>query len=140
MTIATVTTDINIGRFKIPANGQNMIMINYAQRNNLVVELAIPEPMKSNVLATLQWLHKERKLSRVILTSIHQLPTKKNELEELIKNMKDVEFHFALENLKGQGKDFLTETAKEAQIFMNASSIDNKEKSYLDLHKITQKP
>ena len=100
MTIATVTTDINIGRFKIPANGQNMIMINYAQRNNLTVELAIPEPMKSNVLATLQWLHKERKLSRVILTSIHQLPTKKNELEELIKNMKDVEFHFALENLK----------------------------------------
>ena len=80
MTIATVTTDINIGRFKIPANGQNMIMINYAQRNNLAVELAIPEPMKSNVLATLQWLHKERKLSRVILTSIHQLPTKKDEL------------------------------------------------------------
>ena len=37
MTIATVTTDINIGQFKIPANGQNMIMINYAQRNNLVV-------------------------------------------------------------------------------------------------------
>lgn len=140
MTIATVTTDINIGRFKIPANGQNMIMINYAQRNNLAVELAIPEPMKSNVLATLQWLHKERKLSRVILTSIHQLPTKKNELEELIKNMNDVEFHFALENLKGQGKDFLTETAKEAQIFMNAASIDNKKKSYLDLHKITQKP
>ena len=60
MTIATVTTDINIGQFKIPANGQNMIMINYAQRNNLVVELAIPEPMKSNALATLQWLHKER--------------------------------------------------------------------------------
>ena len=74
------------------------------------------------------------------MTSIHQLPTKKNELEDLIKNMKDVEFHFALENLKGQGKDFLKETAKEAQIFMNASSIDNKEKSYLDLHKITQKP
>mgnify|MGYP001467698848 FL=1 len=117
-----------------------MIMINYAQRNNLAVELAIPEPMKSNVLATLQWLHKERKLSRVILTSIHQLPTKKNELEELIKNMNDVEFHFALENLKGQVKDFLTETAKEAQIFMNAASIDNKKKSYLDLHKIKQKP
>ena len=37
MTIATVTTDINVGRFKIPANGQNMIMINYAQRNNLAL-------------------------------------------------------------------------------------------------------
>ena len=139
MTTATVTTDINIGQFKIPANGQNMIMINYAQRNNLVVELAIPEPMKSNALATLQWLHNEKKLSKVILTSIHQLPIKKNELEELLKNMKDVELHFALENLKGQGIKFLTETAKEAQIFMKASIIDSKEKSYLDLHKIIQK-
>ena len=35
MTVATVTTDINIGPFKIPANGQNMIMNNYAHRNNL---------------------------------------------------------------------------------------------------------
>lgn len=77
MTVATVTTDINIGPFKIPANGQNMIMINYAQRNNLTVELAIPEPMKSNALATVQWLHKDRKLTRVILLSMHQLPVKK---------------------------------------------------------------
>ena len=37
-----------------------MIMINYNQRNNLAVELAIPEPMKSNALATLQWLHKRK--------------------------------------------------------------------------------
>ena len=43
MTIATVTTDIHIGPFKIPSNGQNMIMNNYAQRNNLKVELVIPE-------------------------------------------------------------------------------------------------
>ena len=45
MTTATITTDINIGPFKIPSNGQNMIMNNYAQRNNLVVELVIPEPL-----------------------------------------------------------------------------------------------
>tara|TARA_B100000780_G_scaffold275850_1_gene243315 strand:+ start:2516 stop:2938 length:423 start_codon:yes stop_codon:yes gene_type:complete len=139
MTVATVTTDINIGPFKIPANGQNMIMINYAQRNNLTVELAIPEPMKSNALATVQWLHKDRKLTRVILLSMHQLPVKKKELEELINNMKEVEFHFALENLKGKGKNFLIETAKEALIFMKASNIESKEKEYLDLHKIIQK-
>ena len=36
MTIATVTTDINIGPFKIPSNGQNMIMNNYAIRKNLI--------------------------------------------------------------------------------------------------------
>ena len=57
MTIATVTTDINIGPFKIPANAQNMIMNNYAQRNNLAVELVIPEPFKSNALETVRWLH-----------------------------------------------------------------------------------
>ena len=53
--------------------------------------------------------------------------------------MEDVEFHFALENLKGKGKNFLIETSKEAKIFMNASNIESKEKNYLDLYKITQK-
>ena len=38
MTVATITTDINIGPFKIPSNGQSMIMNNYAQRNNLAVD------------------------------------------------------------------------------------------------------
>ena len=71
MTTATITTDINIGPFRIPSNGQNMIMNNYAGRNNLAVEIIIPEPMMSNALATVQWLHKERKLSKVILSSIH---------------------------------------------------------------------
>ena len=95
--------------------------------------------MRSNALATIQWLHKERKLTRVILSSIHQLPINKKEFEELIQNMEDVEFHFALENLKGKGKNFLIETSKEAKIFMNASNIESKEKNYLDLYKITQK-
>ena len=45
MITATITTDINIGPFRIPSNGQNMIMNNYAERNNLVVELVIPEPL-----------------------------------------------------------------------------------------------
>ena len=67
MTTATVTTDINIGPFKIPSNGQNMIMNNYADRHNLTVELVIPEPMKSNSLATSQWLHKERKLILMVV-------------------------------------------------------------------------
>ena len=64
MTVATVTTDINIGPFKIPSNGQSMIMNNYAQRNNLAVELAIPEPLMSNHFATVLWLHEERNLSK----------------------------------------------------------------------------
>ena len=135
MTIASVTTDINIGPFKIPSNGQNMIMNNYAERNNLVVEMVIPEPMMSNALATLQWLHKERKISKVILSSIHQLPIQQDRIEELLKNMEDVEFHFALEGISGKGKVFLMETIKEAKMFMNAQTIDSTKTTWLDLHK-----
>ena len=135
MTTATITTDINIGPFKIPSNGQNMIMNNYAERNNLVVELAIPEPMMSKALATVQWLHKERKLSRVILSSIHQLPIKQDRIEELLKNMEDVEFHFALEGISGKGRGFLLETIKEAQMFMKTQTIDSRKTTWSDLYK-----
>ena len=139
MTTATITTDINIGPFRIPSNGQSMIMNNYAQRNNLVVELAIPEPMMSNALATVQWLHKERKLSKVILSSIHQLPTKQDRIEELLKNMEDVEFHFALEGISGKGRDFLLETIKEAKMFMKAQTIDSTKTTWSDLYKVMTK-
>ena len=105
MTIATVTTDINIGPFKIPANAQNMIMNNYAQRNNLQVELVIPEPFKSNALVTLQWLNKDIKFTKIILSSIYQLPRKKW-INDFIINFKRVEFHFALEGMHGKGKKF----------------------------------
>ena len=98
MAIAIVNTDINIGPFKIPSNGQNMIMNNYAERNNFSVEIIIPEPMMSNELATTQWLHDDKKLTKVILCSIHQLPTKKAAIDKLLKNMGGVEFHFALED------------------------------------------
>jgi len=135
MTVATITTDINIGPFKIPSNGQNMIMNNYAQRNNLTVELVIPEPMMSQALATIQWIHKERKLTKVILSSIHQLPVEGDRINELLKNMKDVEFHFALEGISGKGKTFLMKIVKEAKIFMNSQNIESTKTNWLDLHK-----
>ncbi len=139
MTTATITTDINIGPFKIPSNGQNMIMNNYAERNNLPVEIVIPEPMMSNALATVQWLHKERKLSKVILSSIHQLPTKQDRIEELLKNMENVEFHFALEGISGKGRSFLLECIKEAKIFMNSQTIDSTKTTWSDLYKVMTK-
>ena len=139
MTTATITTDINIGPFKIPSNGQNMIMNNYAERNNLAVEIVIPEPMMSNALALAQWLHKERKLSKVILSSIHQLPIKQDKIEELLKNMEDVEFHFALEGISGKGRGFLLETIKEAKIFMKAQTIDSTKTTWSDLYTIMTK-
>ena len=138
MSTATITTDINIGPFKIPSNGQNMIMNNYAERNNLVVEAIIPEPLMSNALATAQWLHKEKKLTKVIMCSIHQLPTKQDRIEKLLNNMEDVEFHFALEGIWGKGSNFLLECIKEAKMFMNAKTIDSTKTTWLELFKLKQ--
>ena len=138
MSTATITTDINIGPFKIPSNGQNMIMNNYAERNNLVVEAIIPEPLMSNALATAQWLHKEKKLTKVIMCSIHQLPTKQDRIDQLINNMEDVEFHFALEGICGKGRNFLLECIKEAKMFMNAKTIDSTKTTWLELFKLKQ--
>ena len=138
MSTETITTDINIGPFKIPSNGQNMIMNNYAERNNLVVEAIIPEPLMSNALATVQWLHKEKKFTKVIMCSIHQLPTKQDRIDQLINNMEDVEFHFALEGICGKGRNFLLECIKEAKMFMNAKTIDSTKTTWLELFKMKQ--
>ena len=138
MSTAIINTDINIGPFKIPNNGQNMIMNYYAERNNLAVELVVPEPMMSKEFATTLWLHKDRKFSKVILCSIHQLPVKGNRIEKLLENMEDVEFHFALEGISGKGRKFLLECVKEAKMFMNAQTIDSTKTTWLDLYKMMQ--
>ena len=139
MTIATVTTDINIGPFRIPANGQNMIMNNYAQRNNLTVELVIPEPFKSNALATVKWLHKDVKFTKIILCSIYQLPRKKKWFDEVTRNFSKVEFHFALEGISGTGGKFLQDCIKEAKIFKEADAIDSTKTTWSELYKLKQK-
>ena len=139
MTTASVTTDINIGPFMIPSNGQNMIMNNYAQRNNLVVEIVIPEPFQSNALATVQWLHhNDKKFNKVILCSIHQLPVKQDSIDELLNNMEGVEFHFALEGIYGKGRKFLLERIKEAKMFMSAETIDSTKATWSELYKMIQ--
>ncbi len=136
MTIATVTTDINIGPFKIPANAQNMIMNNYAQRNNLQVELVIPEPFKSNALVTLQWLNKDIKFTKIILSSIYQLPRKKDWINDFIINFKRVEFHFALEGMHGKGKNFLLSCIDEVSKFEKNQIIDSKKIKWTSLYKM----
>ena len=138
MSTGIVTTDVNIGPFKIPGNGQNMIMNNYAERNNLVVEVIIPEPMMSNALATVLWLHNDKKFDKIILCSIHQLPVKQDRIDKLLNNMEDVEFHFALEGICGKGRNFLLECIKEAKIFMNAKTIDSTKTTWSGLYKMMQ--
>ena len=138
MTIATVTTDINIGPFRIPSNGQNMIMNNYAQRNKLSVELVIPEPMMSNSLATTQWIHKQNKLTVVILSSIHQLPKDIKEIDQFKKNMKDIEFHFALEGLRGKNNSFIDKIIYEVNIFDKAKYIDSSNTNWIELYNLKE--
>jgi len=139
MTVASITTDINIGPFKIPSNGQNMIMNNYASRNKLLVELVIPEPMMSTALETVQWIHRENNLTKVIMCSIHQLPNDENKIQELIKSMKNVEFHFALEGISGKGKIFLLESIKESRLFKQAKKIDSTKSSWSELFEMIKK-
>ena len=139
MTVASITTDINIGPFKIPSNGQNMIMNNYASRNQLTIELVIPEPMMSNALETVQWVHDENNLTKVIMCSMHQLPKDENRAHELIKSMESVEFHFALEGISGKGKKFLLETIKESKLFIQAKKIDSTKSSWSELFKMMKK-
>jgi hypothetical protein len=113
-------------------------MNNYAERNNLVVEVIIPEPMMSNALATVLWLHNEKKFNKIILCSIHQLPVKQDRIDKLLNNMEDVEFHFALEGICGKGRNFLLECIKEAKIFMNAKTIDSTKTTWSGLYKMMQ--
>ena len=134
MTIAIINTDMNIGPFKIPGNGQNMILNFYAERKGISVEEIIPEPFKSPDLATTLWTHKRKKLTKVILCSIHQLPQEKKRINVLLDKMKKVEFHFVLEGISGKGKKFLIECISEAKIFKNAKIIDSKNTSWTKLY------
>ena len=67
------------------------------------------------------------------MCSIHQLPTKKNRIDELLLSMADVEFHFALEGLSGKGEKFLLDCINEARMFIQSEIIDSNKSSWLDL-------
>ncbi|MDB3943282.1 hypothetical protein N9365_02320 [Candidatus Pelagibacter sp.] len=135
MSTASVTTDINIGPYKIPSNAQNMIMNNFAERNGLKIEFVIPEPIMSNQLGTTQWLYKDFKFKNIILCSIHQLPLDKVNQNNLIKNLEKVRFNFVIEGLSGVGSSFLRICFKEAKYFKNAQIIDTKKSNWIKLYK-----
>lgn len=134
MTVASITTDMHFGPYQIPSNAQNMIMNNYAQRNDLKIELVIPEPIMSDQLRTTQWLHKNYKITKIILCSIHQLPQKVTHQHNLIKNLREVKFNFAIEGLSGSGKNFLIECMKESKFFLTANKIDTKKTDWIKLY------
>lgn len=138
MTTASVTTDIDIGPFKIPSNAQNMIMNFYAGRNSIPIEIVIPEPLLSNKLATTIWLHKEFNFTKVLLSSVHQLPMIEVDFDALVKAMPNVEFHFAIEGMRGSGKDFLNSVSQEVKIFNRCMQINANDFGWLGLHKLNK--
>ena len=139
MTTASVTTDINIGPYKIPSNAQNMIMNNYAERNGLKVEVVIPEPIMSDQLGTTTWLHKDFNFTNIILCSLHQLPTNESRLKKITENLSGVKFHFAIEGIHGEGNFFLLKCFEEAYYFNNAEIIDSQKLNWLDLYEMIRK-
>ena len=134
MTTASVTTDINIGPYKIPSNAQNMIMNNFAERNGLKIEVVIPEPIMSDQLGTTQWLFKDFKFKKIILCSIHQLPKDKLFQNKIINNLAEVSFNFAIEGLSGVGEKFLQSCFDEAKYFNNAKVIDSNKTNWIELY------
>jgi hypothetical protein len=57
-------------------------------------------------------------------------------IEIFVDNMKDVEFHFALEGIKGKGKRFLQNCFKELKIFKQTNLIKEKNNSWSRLYRL----
>jgi sporadic carbohydrate cluster protein (TIGR04323 family) len=139
MSTAIITTDSVFGPWIIPHRGQNIITSQYAEKNDIVVDANIPEPLFSKQLWTTRWSRKSRNLSAIILCSIHQLPQDEDIVEDFMEDMQNVEIHCALETLSGKGRDFLSAIISEAASFQSVEIIDYKEaNSYEALFKIMQ--
>ena len=134
MSIASVTTDINMGPYKIPSNAQNMVMNNFAQRMNKKIEIVIPEPIFSDKFATTQSLHEEFCFTDIFLCSIYQLPKQEVDWHKLLGNLPGVEFYFAIEGMKGNGAEFLKDCVKERDLFEQMEVIPQSETNWLDLY------
>ena len=112
MAVASVTTDINIGPYRIPSNAQNMVMNNYAQRMNKKIEIVIPEPIFSDKFATTQWLQKDFSFTDIFLCSIYQLPKSEMDIQKILHNFTSTEIYFAIEGVHGKGVKFLQDCLK----------------------------
>ena len=139
MSIASVTTDINMGPYKIPSNAQNMVMNNFAQRMNKKIEVVIPEPIFSDKFATTQWLHEEFRFTDIFLCSIHQLPKIEIDFYKLLENLSDVEIYFAIEGMNGKGVEFLQDCFRERGLFEQIEVIPQRDANWLDLYQRLKK-
>lgn len=139
MSIASVTTDINMGPYKIPSNAQNMVMNNFAQRKNKKIEIVIPEPILSDKLATTQWLHEEFCFTDIFLCTIYQLPKLETDIQKLFENLSSVEIYFAIEGINGKGVKFLEDCFKERDLFAQMDVIPESDSNWPDLYQRLKK-
>lgn len=134
MAVASVTTDINIGPYRIPSNAQNMVMNNYAQRMNKKIEIVIPEPIFSDKFATTQWLQKDFSFTDIFLCSIYQLPKSEIDIQKILQNFTSAEIYFAIEGVHGKGVKFLQDCLKERDLFEQMDAIPKSDSNWLDLY------
>ena len=91
----------------------------------------------STALATINGCIKKIKNSYFMLNP--SVAPRKKRINDLIKLMSNVEFHFALESISGKGKKFLQECIKEAKVFKNAKMIDSSSTSWSELYSVMRK-
>lgn len=125
MTVVSVTTDHNIGPYFIPSNAQNMIMNEFARRNGLKIEVVVPEPIGSRSMATTIWLSRDFDFTQVFLCSIYQIPPLEDNLRELLRNIPNAEFFFAIEGLTGTGLQFLSECLEEVEALEKRTRLES---------------
>ncbi len=137
MSTAVISGDPTFGPWVVPHRLQNVFTNAYAREQGLTVDTVIPEPIFSDALLTTQWISKHWSLDRILLCSFLQLPHKPEDMERLIDNLENVEFHFILENLVGTGRNFLGQAFRNAQAFRNTSSLKHAEiECYDDLYRM----
>jgi sporadic carbohydrate cluster protein (TIGR04323 family) len=139
MSIASVTTDISMGPYRIPSNAQNMVMNTFALRKNKKIEIVIPEPIFSDKFATTQWLHEEFCFTDIFLCTIYQLPKLETDIQKLFENLSSVEIYFAIEGINGKGVKFLEDCFKERDLFAQMDVIPESDSNWPDLYQRLKK-
>ena len=125
MTVVSITTDHSIGPYFIPSNAQNMIMNEFARRNDLKIEVVVPEPIGSRSMATTIWLARDFDFTHVVLCSIYQIPPLQDNLRELLRNLPNAEFFFAIEGLTGTGLQFLSECLEQVDALEKKTRLES---------------
>ena len=138
MTIASITTDIKFGPYIIPSNGQNMILNFYSNRKKLKIDLVIPEPIFSFKYETTRWLMNQFNITDVILCSFHQLPLNDEDINNLIDEMGDVNFHFAIEGVSGNLSRNINDWRFELNTFNKMHHLDGQKIGWSGLYDLME--